>query len=90
MVSSGYQKQFAESGVIPAIKSELASVTGSDAAVAQAKAAENSRFVPTSEKWVGVEAANVLPDMLVEIAGGGDIAGAAQQADAAIEDTLNG
>ena len=90
MVSSGYQKQFAESGVIPAIKSELASVTGSDAAVAQAKAAENSRFVPTSEKWVGVEAANILPDMLVEIAGGGDIAGAAQQADAAIEDTLNG
>ena len=90
MVSSGYQKQFAESGVIPAIKSELASVTGSDAALAQAKAAENSRFVPTSEKWVGVEAANVLPDMLVEIAGGGDIAGAAQQADAAIEDTLNG
>ena len=90
MVSSGFQKQFAEAGMIPAIKSELASVTGSDAAVAQAKAAENSRFVPTSEKWAGVEAANVLPDMLVEIAQGGDIAEAAAQADAAIEDTLNG
>ena len=37
-----------------------------------------------------MEAANILPDMLVEIAGGGDIAGAARQADAAIEDTLNG
>ena len=90
MVSSGYQEQFAQAGVIPALKSELASVAGSDAAIAQAEAAENSRFVPTSEKWVGVEAANVLPDMLVEIAQGGDIAEAAAQADAAIEDTLNG
>ena len=49
---------------------------GSDAAVAQATAAQNSRFVPTSEKWAGVEAANVLPDMLVDIAQGGDIASA--------------
>lgn len=89
MVSSGYQEQFAQAGVIPALKSELGDVTGSDAAIAQAEAAENSRFVPTSEKWVGVEAANVLPDMLVQIAQGDDIAEAAAQADAAIEDTLN-
>ena len=46
--------------------------------------------MPTSEKWAGVEAANVLQDMLTEIAQGGDIAEAAAQADAAIEDTLNG
>ncbi len=90
LVSAGYQKQFAEAGVIPALKSELASVTGSEAAVAQAKAAENSRFVPTSEHWADVEAANVLPDMLVEIAQGGDIAAAAANADAAIEAALNG
>ena len=43
MVSSGYQKQFAESGVIPAIKSELASVTGSDAA---RRAGQGSREQP--------------------------------------------
>ena len=89
LVSSGFQKQFAEAGTIPAIKSELESVAGSDAAEAQATAAENSRFVPTSEKWAGVEAANVLQDMLTEIAQGGDIAEAAAQADATIEDTLN-
>ena len=90
MVSPEYQRQFAASGTIPALKSELANVAGSDAAVAQATAAQNSRFVPTSEKWAGVEAANVLPDMLVDIAQGGDIASAAATADAAIESQLNG
>jgi N,N'-diacetylchitobiose transport system substrate-binding protein len=90
LVSPGFQEQFAASGTIPALKSELAEVAGSDAAVAQATAAENSRFVPTSEKWAGVEAANILPDMLTEIAQGGDIAAAAAAADAAIEDLLNG
>ena len=89
MVSAGYQEKMAAAGLIPAIKSELESVTGSDAAVAQAKAAENSRFVPTSEKWAGVEAANVLPDMLVKIAQGTSIEEAAKAADSAIESTLN-
>jgi N,N'-diacetylchitobiose transport system substrate-binding protein len=90
MVSPGYQSQFAAAGVIPALKSELDAVTGEDAAVAQAAAAENSRFVPTSEHWAAVEAANVLPDMLVEIAQGGDIGDAAGRADSAIEAALNG
>lgn len=90
MVSAGYQSQFAAAGTIPALKSELANVTGSPAAVAQAEAALNSRFVPTSDKWAGVEAANVLPDMLTRIAQGEDIAAAAASADAAIESTLNG
>jgi N,N'-diacetylchitobiose transport system substrate-binding protein len=90
LVSPGYQAQFAGAGVIPALKSELDAVTGEEAAVAQAAAAENSRFVPTSEKWAAVEAANVLPDMLVEIAQGGDIADAAGRADSAIEAALNG
>jgi N,N'-diacetylchitobiose transport system substrate-binding protein len=90
MVSPEYQRQFAAAGTIPALKSELANVSGSDAAVAQATAAQNSRFVPTSEKWAGVEAANVLPDMLTDIAQGGDIDSAAKTADAAIEAQLNG
>jgi N,N'-diacetylchitobiose transport system substrate-binding protein len=79
----------AENSLIPGIKSELDSVTGSDAAVVQAEAAQNSRFVPSSENWAGVEAANILPDMLTEIAQGSDIADAAARADAAIEDSLN-
>jgi len=90
MISPGYQSQFAEAGTIPALKSELANVAGSPAAEAQAEAAQNSRFVPASENWAGVEAANVLPDMLTQIAQGDDIAGAAEAADAAIEAALNG
>jgi N,N'-diacetylchitobiose transport system substrate-binding protein len=90
LASPGYQQRMAEAGLIPALKSELDAVSGSEAAVAQAEAAENSRFVPTSEKWSGVEAANVLPDMLVQIAQGTPIPEAAAQADAAIEAALNG
>jgi N,N'-diacetylchitobiose transport system substrate-binding protein len=90
MVSPEYQRQFASAGIIPALKSELGNVTGSDAAVAQATAAQNSRFVPTSENWAGVEAAFVLQDMLTSIAQGDDIASAAATADAAIEAQLNG
>jgi ABC-type glycerol-3-phosphate transport system substrate-binding protein len=90
LVSPEYQRKFAAAGTIPALKSELANVSGSDAAVAQAKAAENSRFVPTSENWAGVEASFTLQDMLTEIAQGGDIASAAAAADSAIEAQLNG
>jgi N,N'-diacetylchitobiose transport system substrate-binding protein len=90
MVGSEYQQRFAANGTIPALKSELANVSGSDAAVAQAEAASNSRFVPTSENWAAVEAAFTLQDMLTEIAQGGDIAEAAATADAAIEAQLNG
>ena len=58
-------------------------------AIVQAEAAANSRFVPSSEHWAGVEAANILPDMLVAIAEGGDIQAEAERADAAIEELLN-
>jgi N,N'-diacetylchitobiose transport system substrate-binding protein len=84
-----YQKTFAAAGVIPARKAALSAVGGDAVAKTQAKAAGNSRFVPTSENWAGVEAAQVLPDMLVSIARGGDIGAAAKKADAAIAAKLN-
>jgi N,N'-diacetylchitobiose transport system substrate-binding protein len=90
ITSPGYQEQFAKQGTIPALKSLLDLVGGSEAAEAQAKAAENSRFVPSSEKWAAVEAAGILPDMLIAISGGADIADEAARADAAIEEILNG
>ena len=89
LASEGFQSQWADVGLIPILKPLLSSVEGSEGAVAQAKAAENSRFTPTSEKWAGVEAANVLQDMLTQIAQGDDIAEVAAQADSAIESTLN-
>jgi len=90
LVSKDYQKQFADQGTIPALKSLLGGITGSDAATAQAKAAQNSRFVPSSENWAAVEASNILPDMIVAISGGADVKTEAAKADAAIEQILNG
>jgi N,N'-diacetylchitobiose transport system substrate-binding protein len=90
ITSKGYQQQFAAQGTIPALKSLLGDVSGSEGAVAQAKAAENSRFVPSSENWAAVEATNILPDMIVAISGGADVKTEAAKADAAIEDILNG
>jgi ABC-type glycerol-3-phosphate transport system substrate-binding protein len=90
LISPEYQAKLAETGLLPALKSQLGNVPDTEAAQAQATAAENSRFVPSSENWGAVEAANVLQDMLVEIAQGGDVLSAAATADAAIEETLNG
>ena len=90
ITSTGYQQQWAKQGTIPALKSLLGEVGGSEGAVAQAKAAENSRFVPSSENWAAVETTNILPDMIVAIGGGADIKTEAAKADAAIEGILNG
>ena len=90
ITGDGYQKKMAALGLLPAKKSLLTEVGGSEAATAQAAAAENSRFVPSSEKWAGVEASTVLPDMLVAIARGGDITAEATKADTAVADALNG
>jgi N,N'-diacetylchitobiose transport system substrate-binding protein len=90
MVGAGYQEQFAAGGTIPALKSLLGKVSGDEAAQAQATAAQNSRFTPSSENWAAVEASTVLPDMLVAIAQGGDVKAEAAKADDAIVSTLNG
>jgi N,N'-diacetylchitobiose transport system substrate-binding protein len=90
LVSKDYQKQFAENGTIPALKSLLGDVSGSEAATAQATAAENSRFVPSSENWAAVETAGTLQDMIVAISGGADVKTEAAKADSAIEAILNG
>jgi N,N'-diacetylchitobiose transport system substrate-binding protein len=90
LVSKDYQKQFADQGTIPALKSLLGTISGSEAATAQATAAENSRFTPSSENWAAVEASNILPDMIVALSGGADVKTEAAKADAAIEALLNG
>jgi N,N'-diacetylchitobiose transport system substrate-binding protein len=89
MASDGYQKKFAALGLLPAKKSLLGDVAGDEAAKAQATAAQNTRFVPASENWAGVEASTVMPDLLVAIAQGGDVAAEAKKADTAIEAALN-
>jgi N,N'-diacetylchitobiose transport system substrate-binding protein len=52
--------------------------------------AKNSRFTPTSPNWANVEAANILPDMLVSIfTGRSTVADATKKASTQITDTLN-
>jgi N,N'-diacetylchitobiose transport system substrate-binding protein len=52
--------------------------------------AKNSRFTPTSPNWANVEAANVLPDMLVSIfTERASIADATKEASTRITDVLN-
>jgi N,N'-diacetylchitobiose transport system substrate-binding protein len=89
MTSVPFQTMWAKGGTIPALKSLLPMVSGDQAAQAQAIAAANSRFVPSSENWAAVEASTVLPDMLVGIAKGGDVKSEATKADDAITTTLN-
>lgn len=85
-----YQAELAKTGLLPGRKSLLTEVGGDEGTKAQAIAAENSRFVPSSEHWAAVEASTIFPDMLVAIAKGGDVESEAAKADEALEAKLNG
>jgi N,N'-diacetylchitobiose transport system substrate-binding protein len=76
-------------GVIPNTTSLLNLGTGLNAVFFGA--AKNSRFVPNSQNWAGVESANVLPDMLVKIfTKQQDISAATKSASDRITTILNG
>ena len=87
--SEGFQTQYAEAGLIPNQKAFLDKVTGSPGAEAQAQAAENSRFTPSSEFWADVEGGDILQDMGTSIGNGDDVKDAAQSANDAIIEILN-
>ena len=89
MLSEGYQKLLAEQGLTPGIVSAASALPDTDIAKAQAQALANSKFTPTSPNWAEVEAAQIIPDALVQIAQGGDVKAIAEQLDAAIEAILN-
>lgn len=89
MLSEGYQKLLAEQGLTPGIKSAAEFLPDTPIAKAQAEALANSKFTPTSPNWAEVEAAQIIPDALVKIAQGGDVAAIAAELDTAIEVILN-
>lgn len=92
MLSDGYQSILAANGLVPAkvsLGSETAGATPELAAVI-ADAAANAKLTPASPKWADVEAAQILQDLFVQIANGGDVAALAADADQKIEDILNG
>jgi N,N'-diacetylchitobiose transport system substrate-binding protein len=89
MLSEGYQKLLAEQGLTPGIASAADFLPDTPIAKAQAEALANSKFTPTSPNWAEVEAAQIIPDALVKIAQGGDVAAIAAELDTAIEAILN-
>jgi N,N'-diacetylchitobiose transport system substrate-binding protein len=90
ITGESFQTELAGLGLLPVRTSLLDLVGGDEPKDAQAAAAQNSRFVPSSENWAAVEGANILQDMGVAIAQGADVAAEAQAAEEAILGHLNG
>jgi N,N'-diacetylchitobiose transport system substrate-binding protein len=85
----GFQEQYPQNGLLPARKSLLGEMSGDAWAMAQAEAAENSRFTPSSENWAEVEGQDILQDMGTAISSGGDVEEEATRAGDAIVEILN-
>ncbi len=90
MLSEGYQSILAENGLIPALKSFASHLPDDEITQAAAAATAASKSVPASPNWAEVESSLVIPDALVKIAQGGDVAEIAEALDGQIEDILNG
>lgn len=87
--SEEYQTMLAENGLIPG-NTDYADSLGDDVyAEAALAAAVDAKLTPAAEKWADVEGARILEDFFQEIAGGADLAAAAEKADQLITDTLN-
>ncbi|MFT4052697.1 MAG: extracellular solute-binding protein [Microbacterium sp.] len=90
MLSEEYQELLAAAGLSPGLTTAATALPDTAVAQAQAEALANSKGTPASPAWAEVEAAQLIPDALVEIAAGGDVVDIATELDAAIEAILNG
>lgn len=89
MLSSGYQELLAAQGLVPGLIDAASALPDTASAKAQAEALANSKGTPASPNWGEVEAAQLIPDALVKIAQGGDVAAIAAELDTAVEGILN-
>lgn len=89
MLSPEYQTIMGNAGLVPALTSLGSTLGTGEIPEAVAAAAANAKLTPASPNWADVEAAGILQDLFVKIATGADIASAAADADAAIEELLN-
>ncbi|MEJ1156154.1 MULTISPECIES: extracellular solute-binding protein [Microbacterium] len=89
MLSDGYQELLAAQGLVPGLLSAASALPDTASAKAQGEALANSKGTPASPQWSEVEAAQLIPDALVKIAQGGDVAAIAAELDTAIEAILN-
>lgn len=92
MLSSEYQSILAGAGLVPALVSLGGDVAAATPELAEviAEAAANAKLTPASPYWADVEAKGIMSDLIVNIAGGGDVAKLAAEADSQIESILNG
>ncbi|GAA3896896.1 extracellular solute-binding protein [Microbacterium invictum] len=90
ILSEGYQSILAENGLIPALKSFASHLPDDEITQAAATATAASKSVPASPNWAEVESSLVIPDALVKIAQGNDVAPIAEELDKQIEAILNG
>ncbi len=89
LLSSGYQELMAAGGLTPGIISAASALPKDAITQAQATALANSKGTPMSANWGEVEKSLLIPDALVKIAQGGDVAAIAADLDKAIEAILN-
>jgi N,N'-diacetylchitobiose transport system substrate-binding protein len=91
LANTKYQTQMATVGGVIPNSTNLLSLHQSDPYLSVFDStAKNSRFTPTSPNWANVEAANILPDMLVSIfTGRATIPDATKEASEQITTTLN-
>ena len=91
LANTKYQTQMATVGGVIPNSTTLLSLHQSDPYLSVFDStAKNSRFTPTSPNWANVEAANILPDMLVSIfTGRASIADATKEASQQITTVLN-
>ena len=91
LAGTNFQTQMATVGGVIPNATTLLDLHASDPYLSVFDAtAKNSRFTPTSPNWANVEAANILPDMLVSIfTERASVADATKQASTQITDTLN-
>lgn len=90
ILSEGYQSILAENGLIPALKSFASHLPDDEITQAAATATAASKSVPASPNWSEVESSLIIPDALVKIAQGNDVAPIAEELDKQIEAILNG
>jgi N,N'-diacetylchitobiose transport system substrate-binding protein len=87
--SDDYQQMLAENGLGPA-RSEFTALMGDDEfAEAAVTAASTAKLTPASSEWAAVETATVMEEFFGKLAAGEDVATAAAETDAALEEMLN-
>ncbi|MPZ81406.1 MAG: extracellular solute-binding protein [Actinophytocola sp.] len=92
LLSSKYQTQLAEAGMVPGASTDLSALDANPISKAMAEASQNGKAVPATPKWATIEAGqNPLKDMLTAyLTGAKDIDAATKDANSALDAAFTG